>query len=335
MSDAAPLSGPDLPGQSVHVFDAYDIWVTSGANQGDGLDQAETALPGDIYQLDRKAVPLRLMLRPDATGAQQVADGSALGTPGDRISLRARYVMMTPEGDMVDILLIRHEETGNLYALPLSPVAPRIDYTLIEALPDPGEVRLSDLVCVAFTTGTRVTLAGGKQAPIETLRAGDRVLTRDSGPQPLRLVVKSTMRALGSFAPVVISAGTLGNQGDLVISPHHRVFLYRQDERQLGGTAEILVQAKHLVDDEHVWWREGGYVDYYALIFDRHEIIYAEGIPVESLMVNEAMLNLLPGELSAEIAARLPDIKHRPHFATEAGREMLERIGKDRLFRKR
>mgnify|MGYP001765815774 CR=1 FL=1 len=330
MSSASPLHA-----QAVHVFDADLIWVTSGANQGDGLGPAENCEAGDVYQLDAEAETLRILLATGADGAQTIAPGSEIGLPGDRVSLVARHVMMAPDGDTVDILLIRHEESHRLFALPLSPIAPRMDYTLLEAHEDPGTVRLSDLVCVAFTTGTLITMAGGAQAPIETLSPGDRVLTRDNGPQPLRVVARATMRALGSFAPVVISAGTLGNEGDLVVSPHHRVFLYRRGEKRLGETAEILVQAKHLVDGEHVWRREGGYVDYYALVFDHHEIIYAEGIPVESLMVSEATLSMMPEELTSEIRARLPDLKHAPHFGTEAGRELLETVGREALFRKK
>lgn len=326
-------SSRSLPAQTVHVFDADLIWVTSGANQGDALDSAALSEPGDVYQLDREAQPLRLMLAANPAQGQCIAEGSEVGAPGDAIALIARHVMLTPEGDAVDILLIRHEPSQRLYALPLSPIAPRTDYTLIEAHEDPGDVRLSDLVCIAFTTGTMITMAGGAQRPIETLMAGDRVLTRDSGPQPLRLVAKTTLRALGSFAPVVISAGTLGNESDLVVAPHHRVFIYRRGEKRIGDTSELLVQAKHLVDGEHVWRREGGYVDYYALVFDRHEIVYAEGIPVESLQVSEATLSLMPEELTAEIRARLPGLKHTPHFGTEAGRDLLDRVGRRALFK--
>lgn len=324
-----------VPPQAVHVFDADLIWVTSGANQGDGLDLAALCEPGDVYQLDREAKPLRMLLDPAVAAGQRIAAGSEVGAPGDAISLVARHVMITPEGDMVDLLLLRHEESQALYALPLSPIVPRVDYTLLEAQEDPGDVRLSDLVCIAFTTGTLITMAGGAQRPIETLAAGDRVLTRDNGPQPLRLVAKATLRALGSFAPVVISAGTLGNESDLVVAPHHRVFLYRRGEKRIGDTSEILVQAKHLVDGEHVWRREGGYVDYYALVFDHHEIVYAEGIPVESLQVSEAVLRLMPEELSAEIRRRLPDLSHAPHFGTEAGRDLLDKVGREALFRKK
>ena len=324
-----------LPPQAVHVYDADLIWVTSGANQGDGLDLAPLCEPGDIYRLDREAQPMRMLIQAETGAGQHVAPGSEVGTPGDALSLVARHVMMTAEGDCVDILLIRHEEDQHLYALPLSPIVPRTDYTLIEAHEDPGTARLSDLVCIAFTTGTLITMAGGAQRPIETLAPGDRVLTRDSGPQPVRLVSKATLPALGTFAPVVIAAGTLGNESDLVVAPHHRVFLYRRGAKRIGDTSEILVQAKHLVDGEHVWRREGGYVDYYALVFDRHEIIYAEGIPVESLQVSEATLNLMPEELTAEIRARLPDLHHKPHFGTEAGRELLEKIGREAIFRKK
>ena len=117
--------------------------------------------------------------------------------------------------------------------------------------------------------------------------------------------------------------------------PHHRVFLYRRGAQKLGETSEILVQAKHLIDEENVWQREGGFVDYYALIFERHEIVYAEGIPVESLMVSAASLSLLPEDLRAEISNRLPNLKHRPHFGTEATRELLEKLGHEAIFHKR
>ncbi|KFE33799.1 Hint domain-containing protein [Thioclava atlantica] len=325
------MSGPS---QSVHVFAAADFRVTSGANQGDGLGPGEFCEPGDVYRLPREAVPRRLALAQDG-GPPHVAQGSEIGSPGDPLRLAARHLMMTPDGDAVDLLLIRHDPSAAFFVLPLSPLVPRLEYTLLEVSDDPGEVRLADLLCVAFTTGTRITLASGAQVPIEQLRPGDRVLTRDSGPQPVSLVAKATMRAAGSFAPVVISAGVLGNDSDLVISPHHRVFLYRRGAERLGETSEILVQAKHLVDDDHVWRREGGFVEYCALVFDHHEIIYAEGIPVESLMVCEATLSRLPEDLRREISDRLPDLSHRPHFGTEAPRELLDRIGREKIFRKR
>jgi hypothetical protein len=98
-------------------------------------------------------------------------------------------------------------------------------------------------------------------------------------------------------------------------------------------TSELLVQAKHLVDGERVFLREGGFVDYLALVFDRHEIIYAEGVPAESLMVNDATVNRLPAELSADVKARFPGLTQVQHFGTEAGRQFLDEVGPTALFK--
>ena len=180
-----------------------------------------------------------------------------------------------------------------------------------------------------------IALADGRQVAIEALRPGDRVLTRDHGGQPLRWIGSATLRAVGAFAPVVITAGTLGNAGDLIVGQHHRMFLYQRERARLAGTAELLVQAKHLVDGERVFLREGGFVDYFSLVFDRHEIVYAEGIPAESLMVNDATLTHLPDELAEEVKARFPGLSQHQHFGTEAGRMMLDEIGAGALFKRR
>ena len=112
------------------------------------------------------------------------------------------------------------------------------------------------------------------------------------------------------------------------------MFLYQRNHTRVVRTAELLVQAKHLVDDERIFLREGGFVDYVSLIFDRHEIIYAEGIPAESLMVNEATLQRLPEDLAAEVKARFPGLSQNQHFGTEAGRLALDGIGAAALYQR-
>lgn len=336
--DGAPHDGASqdtAPPHSVHVFEAEDFWAVGGVSTGDALDLAGISLPGDVFELDRGAVARRLLLARGAGRGQRVADGSDVGVPGAAVALVGRHVVMAPEGDTVDLLMLRIEGRTGLWVLPLSPVVARKGYTLIESHDDPGEVRLADLVCLAFAAGTMITLAGGAQRPIEQIVEGERVLTRDSGPQPVQLVARATLRAHGAFAPVVISAGTLGNAGDLVVAPQHRVFLYRRGDARIGARSELLVQARLLIDGERVWRREGGTVDYYALVFARHEIVYAEGIPVESLLVTETTLELLPQELAAEIRARLPDLRHAPHFSPEADADALAKAGPGAVFLRR
>ncbi|MFE3839544.1 Hint domain-containing protein [Pseudogemmobacter sonorensis] len=323
------------PGHACQVFAADDIYVSIGVNSGDGLGGPDQVVTGDIYELEENARPLRLVLsRPVAAGAEpEVAEGSSLGRPGEKVRLAARYTLMSPDGDKVELLMLALE--AGLFALPLSPIGTRSDYTLLHVESSPRDTRLSDLICVSFARGTLISLASGRQVPIEDLGPGDRVLTRDHGPQPLRLLGRATLRAVGAFAPVVITAGTLGNAGDLIVSQHHRMFLYQRNRPAGLGTSELLVQARHLVDGENVFIREGGFVDWFSLVFDRHEIVYAEGIPAESLMVNDATVSRLPPEIAAELGARFPGLAQIQHFGTEAGRQFLETVGPAALYHPR
>lgn len=308
-----------LPGQAFQVILADDLFVAQGANVGDALAAPALVCLGDVYELESGHHALRLVLTP---GDACLAVGSELGTIGDTVTLEARYTLMTPDGDKVELAVLR---VGNVRCvLPLSPMASRTEYTLLAVDTAPQAARLSDLLNVSFARGTMITLSSGEQRAIENLLPGDRILTRDHGGQPVVWIGRATLRAVGAFAPVVIPKGALGNAGDLIVSQHHRMFLYQRTKTPGLATAEILVQAKHLADGDRIFIREGGYVDYFSLIFAGHEIIYAEGVPAESLMVNEATVNRLPPDLAAEVKARFPGLNQNQHFGTEAGRAALD-----------
>jgi hypothetical protein len=328
-----PATAPALlPGHACLLFRADDVFVVDGVNTGDGLSAPSEVCAGDIYMIDEGTRPLRLVLAPPGAGdAQRIGAGSQIGRPGEALRLEARHTLMTPDGEKVDLLALTLDD-GSRFALPLSPMGLRTEYQLLQTDTAPEETPLADLLCVSFARGTMITLATGAQVAIESLAPGDRVLTRDHGPQPIRWIGRATLRGVGAFAPVVIPKGTLGNAGDLIVSQHHRMFLYQRRRPEGFGTSELLVQAKHLVDGDRVFIREGAVVDYFSLVFDRHEIIYAEGVPAESLMVNEATLSRLPPEMAAEVKARFPGLSQRQHFGTEAGRQLLDEIGTSSLF---
>lgn len=321
MTTRPPLTPPV---QTCQVFPAAAIYVGQGVNTGEGLGLPEEVCPGDIYSLDPQARPLHLALCHGGEG-QRVAEGSHVGLAGAEVRLLARYRMMGEGGDGVDLLLI-DAGGADLFALPLSPMAGGAGYTLLRVEEDPGAVQLADLVCMSFARGTMITLGDGRQRAIEALAPGDLVLTRDHGRQPVRWVGRATLRGVGSFAPVVITKGTLGNAGDLIVSPHHRIFLYQRQRAAGMQTSEVLVQAKHLVNDETVFRHEGGFVDYLSLVFDAHEIIYAEGIPVESLMVNEATVTRLPAAFAEGLRQQFPGLSQSQHFGTEAGAQAVEAL---------
>ncbi len=322
------LSEPQIlpPAQACLVFSAQVIYVSNGVNQGDGLALPAAVCAGDIYELEDGAEALRLTVSRRA-GAQSVATGSQIGDAGDAVEMIARYTLMGDDGNKVDLLILSLSgRDAGLYALPLAPMATRTEYTLLRVEAAPQEVQLADLLCISFARGTMITLANGSQCAIESLKLGDRILTRDHGPQALRWVGNATLRAVGAFAPVVISAGVMGNGGDLIVSQQHRLFLYQRNRAAGVPTAEVLVQAKYLIDNEDIFLREGGFVDYFSLVFDQHEIIYAEGVPAESLMVSAATLSRLPPEFSDGVKEQFPGLSQSQHFGTEAGAQMLSLI---------
>lgn len=324
--------GNHLPDLTCHVFAATDLRATIGANTGDPICSTGDLSPGDTYVLRRGATPFHVVM--NATSADQVhqrlAAGSDIGRAGDEIRMTGRLTLMSPNGQLVDVLVLEHESARGRcsgFALPLSPMEEQVDYTLIKADADPGTLRLADVIFASFGAGTRITLADGRQRAIEHLVPGDRVLTRDHGAQPVRWIGMVTLRAIGGFAPVVIPAGVMGNSADLIVSQHHRLFLYHRRIAQMTGMPELLIQARELVLGDTIYLREGGYVDYHALVFDRHEIIYAEGIPAESLMVAEATLSRLPPDLAEGVKAHFPGVAQPQHFGFEAGADLVASVG--------
>jgi hypothetical protein len=82
-------------------------------------------------------------------------------------------------------------------------------------------MRFAEIARVSFTRGTRITMSSSVQVPIEDIRVGDNVLTRDYSPQSVRWIGETTLRAVGEFAPVVIRNGALHNANNLILSPDH------------------------------------------------------------------------------------------------------------------
>lgn len=319
-SEPEPAAAPADLSHAVRVLPAAALLVDSGANAGDALGPPDEAVCGDYYRLaDTETAGLRLRLAVEDGAAGIVAAGSDLGREGDRVMLEGRLSLMAPDGDAIDLLVLTlpgppgAPAARQRLALPLAPMRPGLLYTLIATDTRPGPIRLADAVAGAFAGGTRVALANGTLCPVEDMTPGMAVLTRDHGAQPLRWIGAVRLRAEGSLAPVVFGPGVMGNPRPLAVSPHHRMFLYRRDARALAGAAELLVQARHLVDGQGIRRRIGGHVVYHGLVFDRHEVIYAEGVPCESLMVCPDTLTRLPEELAAPLRAAFPGLEQRLH----------------------
>ncbi|MBE0452048.1 Hint domain-containing protein [Roseovarius autotrophicus] len=315
------------PAQSILVHEADDLRVVNGANLGDALSFADELDLDDIYELGLRSRTRRLALVMDGEGPFTIGEGSELGIPGAPVHLDARLTLMPASGNVVELLIFVETDgegcVSATYAMPLADLSPRLGYALVGIDRAGARQRFAQAACVSFTRGTRITMATGAQVPVEDLHPGDMVLTRDDGPQPLRWIGQNTMRAVGEFAPVRISAGTLNNSDDLLVSPDHRLFIYQRDDTIGAGHREVLVRARHLVNDDSVRVETGGHVDYVQLLFDRHQIIYAEGIAAETLLLDPRTRPALPEEGHSGIASR---VEHdtRTHLQFEISRALLD-----------
>ncbi len=322
---AAPHEDEGTTGHAVTVYPAAALRVLSGANAGDALPMPADSVAGDFYRLDDDSHSATLVLTLGEGVTGRIGTGSALGQPGAVVVLCGSLSLMAPDGDLVEVLVLGSPGTGRL-ALPLAPLRARQIYTLIAADDEPGPLRLAGMVTGAFARGTRIALQDGRQVPVESLEPGQQVITRDHGVQVLRWKGAVRLRAVGGFAPVTILPGVMGNPAPLVVSPYHRLFLYRREARAVAGMAELLVQARHLVDAQQILRAEGGFVEYFSLVFDRHEIIYAEGVPCESLLVCPDTLTRLPAPMAEELRRAFPRLEQRLHTGALLASPLVTRM---------
>jgi hypothetical protein len=150
-----------------------------------------------------------------------------------------------------------------------------------------SQTPVGDFGPTCFTPGTMINTPHGPR-PIENLRVGDLVETMDDGVQPIRLVLHDTFRAVGDLAPICFAPGAIGNKEPLIVSPQHRMLITGWKAELFFGQEEVLVAAKHLVNDHNVTRLFGGSVEYIHLLFDKHHIVFGGGVPSESYYPSHA-----------------------------------------------
>ena len=175
---------------------------------------------------------------------------------------------------------------------------------------------IENLVIVCFTAGTRILTANGP-VPVEDLRPGEMVLTRDNGVQPLRWVGQISLSyqdlvARPDLQPVRIAPNALGGAGperSMLVSPQHRVLIEGARAEMYFGESEVLVPAKHLLGQAEVTRAlpaEG--VTYVHILFDRHELVSSEGLWTESFQPAERTLSALDQAARDEVLALFPEL---------------------------
>ncbi|WP_420397174.1 choice-of-anchor L domain-containing protein [Nioella sp.] len=162
-----------------------------------------------------------------------------------------------------------------------------------------------------FTPGAMIITADGER-PVEDIRPGDMVLTADNGFQPVRWVGSRTLTSeelevQPELKPVLIRKGAFGNDRKMLVSPQHG-FVMKTD------SGERLIRAKHAAElyggqiariD-----RKCEQVTYVHIMFDRHEIVFAEGARTEAFYPGPQALKSIDREAMAELLTLFPELAH-------------------------
>jgi hypothetical protein len=154
---------------------------------------------------------------------------------------------------------------------------------------------------------------------------GDLVLTLDRGLEPVRWIGRRRISLAEAVAypevlPVRIAPGALGPGlpiAALELSPQHRVMLRSRIAERMTGRAEALVAVKHLCGLPGIAQgtvpRE---VDYLHLRLERHEVVRANGLWAETLLVGPGALRAMGPAARAELRLLFPGLVEGPADAT-------------------
>jgi len=325
------------------MLEASNITVSggqslSGITQGDG-----THLLGETIRLDTNDW-LETDIRDggqdsnfDDNDNNQRLDGSQTinGTTygnSTRVEAEYRLTLQDPDtGETWDVLGYNIDNSNPQYGTieALSFVGPAggfppvdRDLDVIAAYEGPGSfgqpsLGAGDLASPpCFTPGTRILTPQGYR-PVEDLKVGDLVETRDAGPQPLcwtgEVVLSGQdLQRRPEFRPVRIKAHSFG-QGrpgrDLLLSPQHRILVSDWRAELYRGEAEVLAASVHFVDGANVQRAccPSG-VRYLHIMCATHQIVLAEGLEAETFLPGKAALASVPRAAASEVLELFPDL---------------------------
>lgn len=250
---------------------------------GPDNDLAEGGFGSDLFTVE-EAGNHRVIGGEDADGS----DIDVLDLRGQPFNL----IETGPESGRVEFL----DENGN--------VTRRLEYSEIEQ------------VIVCFTTGAMIATPQGERA-IETLRAGDKVFTRDNGIQEIRWIGqrrlgKKKLAQAPQFQPILVQKGSLGEnmpEHDILFSPNHRILMSNEKTRVLFDEPEVLVPAKFMTDQAGIDQVETDAVTYFHMLFDNHEVVLGNGLWSESFQPGDHSLKGIGADQRAEIISLFPELE--------------------------
>ncbi|MFC0341199.1 Hint domain-containing protein [Paracoccus niistensis] len=266
----------------------------------------------------------------DGNNVGVTVTGTLLGEPLTTINLPLSELEQTPLlGDALDDVLASVNNTLNT--------------AIVNVAYDPnGDLVLEDAEVVpCFVAGTLILTEDGERA-VESFSVGDGVVTRDDGARLIRWIGSRKVSAAEltrnpRLRPIRVRAGALGENtpsSDLLVSPQHRVLVRSKTAQKMFGTEEVLVAAKQLVLLDGIDIAEDvESVEYFHILFDRHEVVISNGAETESLYTGPEALKSVGKAAREEIFALFPELRDRDYAVPGARVLASGRMGRKLAMR--
>ena len=310
-----------LAGGPVSAVEVGSSWRWSGSALRVDAPRDVLVLEGadGINELHRRAAANVRRLVGAARGVEEAAD---VYDPDDRLFDAGFDVTDGNRRYRVTLIKVDHMRHPLLLFIDEVPPA-NTDLWVVYAMTEPylNSGRTSGQGgTICFTPGTRIATQNGF-CLVEDLQEGDRICTKDNGSQPVlwigaRRITGARLHALPHLRPIRLRANVLGQDepdGDLIVSPDHRILIKGKMSEALYNTDEVLVAAKDLVNDCTITIDHAvRSVTYIHIMLPTHQIVWANGIETESFNPSLAAMTEIEPEQRRRLYDCMPELEHDP-----------------------
>ncbi len=270
-------------------------------------------------------------------------DGNFIaGGPTTTIYAESQFNLVAPDGSTITLYRVEVDSNPNstfgngilVGFLPTAPLEVGVTYTFTTSNTTPtNNLEFDDVVgAICFTPGTLITTPSGDRL-VEELSVGDLVITADNGVQAIRWVGRKKITGARLYAhnnlrPVMIKKDAFGKGvpcADMWLSPHHRVLVSGHNLSLNYGTKQALAPVKGLCNDHSVFTDYGvKSTEYIHILFDRHEVVYSNGLRTESFHPGAVGLDTIEEGARSELFQIFPELQHNPECFGPSARRSLK-----------
>lgn len=297
--------------------------INNSSTPIDTIFEFSSGFPIQVITLDDlNSAPNDDIFNDDDESNHIITDGGNLVGNGTEVESESYHFVReldsngVPFGPEIQITVFsQNGQTSNIWGMSTdTPLNDGAQYIKVDGSNN-GSSGYEDFVC--FTEGTFLATSRGPRL-IETLRVGDKVLTRDNGLQEIRWIGSRHLTAPLSCAawhltPVRIKAGSLGEGlplRDTVYSPNHRILLNDPTLVLISGHYEIFAEAKKLVGKQGITQDPVSQVTYYHMMFDQHEVVLSNEMWSESFLPGPIAVGNLNANQRTELFEVFPELSN-------------------------